>query len=170
VDGEEPHRLASHRVPADVPRSDPQAYVHPGHLFVSATPAVATTILGTCVAVCLFDDVAGIGGLNHYMLPTAPRAGEESAKFGDVAIRQLVAALCGLGAVRQRLEAKVFGGMTGRSDQVGLLKDLGARNVAVAMESLGELGIPVVAQDVRGPRSRKLIFQTAEGRAWVRHF
>jgi chemotaxis protein CheD len=161
---------ASTRFPEDAPTDRPEAYVYPGQLLSAPAPLVATTILGTCVSVCLFDPSSGIGGLNHFMLPHSPRSGPPSARFGDVATQQLVDALLAHGAAPRRLQAKVFGGMEGRMGAEGLAKDLGARNIAVAVESLRGLGIPVVAEDVGGPKSRKLVFHTSDGRAWVRHF
>ena len=159
-----------------LPKIDPQpeergeAYVYPGQVLASGRPLVATTILGTCVSVCLCDPILGLGGLNHYLLPQTPGPVSTPGRFGDSATRLLLEQLCALGAVPARLEAKVFGGMAGRWSDEGLARDLGARNVAIALESLATLGIPIVAQDTGGPRSRKLLFQTDRGRAWVRVF
>ncbi len=158
------------RIPLDAPKHLPEAYVYPGQIFTSQTPVIASTILATCVSVCLFDLSSGVGGLNHFMLPVSPSSGPPSPRFGDTATERLVETLCAMGASVAKLQAKVFGGMAGRMGSVGIAKDLGARNAAAAVETLHAFGIPVLARDVGGPKSRKLVFQTSNGRAWVRYF
>ena len=86
--------------------------------------------------------------------------------IGDVATDILIERLASLGAQPGRLRAKVFGGTVGA---LGLVGDLGIRNVEVAHTVLSRRGIPVVGQDVGGKRSRKLLFWTDTGAAWVRH-
>jgi chemotaxis protein CheD len=150
-----------------IPAPGPQrqgVYLYPGELFASAEPTVVTTILGTCVAACLFDPRSGVGGINHFLLPVAP-PGELSTRFGDVATRELIEKLQRLGAEPRRLQAKVFGGMNGRGSWP---RDLGTRNLDAALEQLDRFGVMVMARDVGGPRGRKLLFQTDDGQAWVR--
>jgi chemotaxis protein CheD len=130
----------------------------------------ATTILGTCVAVCLFDTRLGVGGLNHFLLPRAPTAATAPGRFGDSATELLIAELSKLGANRRRLEAKVFGGTAGALEGVSLSRDLGARNLEAALAVLLAERIPVVSQNAGGRQSRKLLFSTGDGRAWVRFF
>lgn len=158
------------RFPSDAPSDREEVYVYPGQVVASPDPVLASTILGICVSVCLFDPSLRLGGMNHFMLPSAPHRGPASERFGDVATSRLAEALAGLGAKRGRLQAKVFGGMAGRITDAGLAGGIGARNIAMALDSLVQLRIPVVAQDVGGPKSRKLLFDTADGRAWVRYF
>ena len=144
-----------------------RVYLQPGELVVSQTPTQVTTILGSCVAVCLFDTFAGVGGMNHFLLPF--RAGSDSAseRFGSVAVPRLVERLQGIGAAPARLRAKLFGGsnVTGGFERPD---HLGAQNVRLARETLLRLGIRVLAEDVGGLRGRKLIFHTDDGSAWVK--
>lgn len=160
------------RLPAPLPpeagaETAPSLFVHPGQLAASATGHVLTTLLGTCVAVCLFDEGAGVGGLNHYLLPTGGVGGGPSAaRYGDVAVERLLQKVLGLGARREWLRAKVFGGMT--ASHAALHWDIGAGNVSFAREWLSTQGIPLVAQDVGGHRGRKLLFDTRGGSAWVK--
>ena len=156
--------------PDDIPEGCAEVYVYPGQLFATTDTVLATTILGTCVAVCLFDRERGVGGMNHFMLPGAPPDGALPDRFGETATTRLVDRLAGLGSAPRWLRAKVFGGMAGRAGADRIAHDLGARNVAVALERLRAHGIPVVSRDVGGPRSRKLLFHPSDGRAWVRHF
>lgn len=142
-------------------------FVHPGQLIASATGEVLATLLGTCVSVCLFDEEAGVGGLNHYLLPHGGVGeGPSAARYGNVALERLLQAVWRLGARRERLRAKVFGGMA--ASHTALHWDIGASNVCFAREWLDTQGIPRVAEDVGGARGRKLLFHTRGGDAWVK--
>ncbi|HEY0142477.1 MAG TPA: chemotaxis protein CheD [Thermoanaerobaculia bacterium] len=141
-------------------------YLHPGHSTVSVEPALVTTILGSCVSVCLWDDRLRIGGITHYLLPQPISGAADPARFGSTAIRAIAAELTGYGATK--LVAKVFGGSTMNSALATTGRDLGSQNVAMAAEELQALGIPVTASDTGGPIGRKLIFQTDDGTAWVK--
>jgi len=144
-----------------------QAYVLAGQVHVSAEPTAISTILGSCVAVCLFDLEARVGGLNHYLLPNHHER-ERSARFGNVAIEALLASVLAHGAQRPRLQAKVFGGASTVTGADGTRRGPGDENVKLALRVLQELSIPVVDGDVGGSRGRKLVFHTDDGSAWVR--
>ena len=146
----------------------PNAYLHAGHMFVSGTPCRVSTILGSCVSVALFDPVAQVGGLNHFLLPAGPEHAAPSARFGTVAVPWLIEALVAAGAQRRSLQAKVFGGACVLRAFRSTAGNLGQKNVQVAKAVLLAEGIPIVAEDVNGERGRKLIFQTHDGAAWVR--
>jgi chemotaxis protein CheD len=162
--------LASSSAPAKDAVADPVVvHLHAGQLFASAQPCILSTVLGSCVAVCLIDSVRSSGGANHYLLPMNVVGSNASARFGNVAIDQLIAKMLLLGSRRHDLQAKVFGGATtfarpGRPDT----DSLGWQNVVVARRVLAAQGIPVVAEDVGGARGRKLLFRTDEGHAWIR--
>src|SRR5579859_1268958 len=85
-------------------------YLHAGQLVVATEPTQITTVLGSCVAICLWDPALRIGGMNHYMLPINPAASEGTARFADSATCALVEGLMAAGASSGRLEAKIFGG------------------------------------------------------------
>jgi len=144
-----------------------RVYLQPGQLYASAQPCAVTTVLGSCVAICLWDPIASVGGMNHYLLPFFAGAGKGSPRFGNVAVAQLVERLLAVGAVRGRLQAKVFGGACVLEAFQARQGHLGEKNVAVAFKRLEELGIPVVSHDVAGRSGRKLIFHTDRGNAWV---
>jgi chemotaxis protein CheD len=143
-------------------------FVHPGQVAASATSCHYTTILGTCVSVCLFDPVASVGGLNHFLLPYGAGPGFTGTRYGNVAMERLLSELRTLGALRERLQAKVFGGMTSRQHQ-DPARDLGASNVAFALQWLEQNAIPVLARDTGGQHGRKLLFHSQDGTAWVKH-
>lgn len=143
-----------------------QVYLHAGQVFASAEPASVVTVLGSCVAVCLFDPVAKAGGMNHYLLPLAVRR-ERSARFGNVAMEVLLDEVLARGARMGNLRAKVFGGGGVLS---GLQRDrsLGRENVELALRALEREAVPIVDGDVGGTRGRKLVFHSDDGSAWVR--
>lgn len=158
--------LAGDREPS--PRDAADAYVHVGQLFVSARPCTVTTILGSCVSVCLWDAAAGVGGLNHFLLPQLVQNGTSSSRFGNIAIQELLSQIGNLGGLTSRLRAKVFGGASVIETAQSPRGSLGEQNVELACRMLRQEGIPIVAQDVGGTQGRKLVFQTGDGTAWVR--
>lgn len=141
-------------------------YLHPGHSFHSPRATIVTTILGSCVSVCMWDAWRGIGGLTHYLLPTPINGRTDPSRFGATAIPLLAQQLRSLGA--RDLCAKVFGGSAINSALAADKRDLGTRNAEIAIEVLLKLEIAVVAQDLGGNRGRKLLFQTDNGYAWVK--
>lgn len=144
-------------------------YLHPGHLHISPEPAAVTTILGSCVSVCVYDRAAGIGGINHYLLPFWSGNGTSSPRFGNVAMKALVERVLTLGGRRASIEAKVFGGACVLAAfRMPQGRHLGDHNVDCALEALAAEGIPVVARDTGGERARKLVFHTDTGAAWLR--
>lgn len=143
-----------------------QVYLHAGQLVVGSEPTAITTVLGSCVAVCLFDPVSRLGGMNHFLLPHHVER-ERSPRFGNVAVPQLVEALVSAGASRTALVAKVFGGASVLGSIQGGRR-LGEENAALAVHLLSDAHIPVLDRDVGGSRGRKVVFVTDEGAAWVR--
>jgi chemotaxis protein CheD len=148
--------------PREAPRT---TYVHPGQVTAHAEPTQVSTVLGSCVAICLYDEQAGVGGLNHFVLPDVSTA-DPSTRYAGPAFRELLTRLHDLGARPARLQAKVFGG----SDTLGFSAEttIGARNVESARALLALAGIPIVGEDVGGAVGRKLLFDTSGGAAWVR--
>jgi chemotaxis protein CheD len=143
-----------------------QVYLHAGQLHTATAPTAITTVLGSCVSVCLYDPVARVGGMNHYLLPHHVER-ERSPRFGNVAVPALVEALLKAGATRSALVAKIFGG----ASVIGAMaqgRRLGEENALLALRLLEEARIPVLDQDVGGSRGRKLVFFSDEGTAWVR--
>lgn len=154
----------SARAPAVGARA--QTYLHAGQLAVAASPTAITTVLGSCVAVCLFDPGARIGGMNHFLLPLHVER-DRSPRFGTVAIPALIEAVVAAGASRKGLVAKVFGG----ASVIAAARDgrrLGEENARLALRLLDEARIPVLDRDVGGTRGRKVVFLADEGTAWVR--
>lgn len=137
-------------------------YLYPASLFADKEPHVVTTILGSCVAVCLWDPVLGQGGINHYMLPLWNGQGLASPRYGNIAIERLVERLVALGSRKENLKAKVFGGGEVLDTNLDSFH-IGQRNIKIAMEMLADYGIPVIAQSVGGKQGRKIEFTTSTG-------
>jgi chemotaxis protein CheD len=137
-------------------------YIHPGELHASDTPCTLTTIIGSCVTVCLHDPEAGVGGANHYLLPHRLSSGND-LRYGEIAIPRLVQMTLNLGARRERIEAKVFGGAHIVATPHHGAQRLGSQNVQIAHRLLANERIPIVALDVEGDRARKIVFCTDTG-------
>ncbi len=142
------------------------AYLHQGQVVAFATPTVVTTVLGSCVSVCLWDELSGVGGVNHFLLPEPAPGQAPSARYAAFAFEQLLARLVALKARPDRLQAKLFGGAT--LAKTPDATSLGLRNAEIARQLLEEHRIPVIAEDSGGGCGRKLRFETHTGTAWVR--
>lgn len=158
-----PARRESGSVDAECGR----VYLHPGQFTVAIAPCTITTILGSCVAVCLFDPVARIGGLNHFLLPRAPGK-NSSLRFGNVAVPRLIEAMVECGAVKRRLQAKVIGGACVLDAYRDHPSHVGRQNVLAAVQALFEASIPVVMSDVEGNRGRRVMLHAHTGDLVVR--
>jgi chemotaxis protein CheD len=138
--------------------------IMPGEYFVSWAPAEITTLLGSCVAACLWDSHRKIGGMNHFMLPDSPSNAHtlgdktKSMRYGLYAMEVLINDLLAMGAKREHLQAKVFGG----ANISGVLntQHIGRRNAEFVVEFLYKDKIKVVASDLGGPHSRRVRFNT----------
>lgn len=131
----------------------------------SAEPRVLVTILGSCVSVCLWDQQRGIGGMNHFVLPT-DQGRDGSARYGDVAINELQAGLLRLGSPLAGLQAKLFGGAA-VLPYAGY--SVGLQNVTFALKRLSRDGIPVIAQRTGGALGQQIKFNTRTGDVFVRY-
>jgi chemotaxis protein CheD len=141
-------------------------FLFPGTLFADPKPHQVSTVLGSCVAVCLWDSKLGISGINHYMLPLWNGEGLATPKYGNIAIEKLFDRMQVIGCKHDRLVAKIFGGanVTGAGNSGYLIGD---RNITLAKQILSELGIPIVACDVGGRVGRKIILNTDSGVVFV---
>jgi chemotaxis protein CheD len=130
-------------------------FLRPGTLHCATAPSRVTTILGSCVAVCLWDSRLRLAGINHYLLPHRHGAADPSLRFGDTAIEALLRKMQRLGCQRASLQAKLFGGAAVLPSASGG-DPVGDQNVRVALEMLCRHGIPVTTR-LTGGRSGMLI-------------
>ncbi|MDD4190486.1 MAG: chemotaxis protein CheD [Mangrovibacterium sp.] len=136
-------------------------YLHPSTIVVRNEGRILT-VLGSCVAVCLFDVRGKRGGMNHYMLPFWNGEGLETPRYGNVAIPKLIFEMLDGGSRKKDLTAKVFGGASVLSEG-GSVFQTGEKNIVVALRLLEEFGIPVVASSTGGSRGRRIWFNPSTG-------
>jgi chemotaxis protein CheD len=147
-----------------IPAAAPSAYVHPGRQVAGPAIGDYTTVVGSGVAVCVWDPIANVAGMAHFLLPEKGNA-PPAPRFGDVGMRQLLDELKRLGGQPGRLRAAVFGGSA--PPIAAESGHLGERNVTAADSFLHSNGIAVVQKDVGGAGGRKVVFLAAAGRAEV---
>lgn len=148
------------------PGGEPErVFLMAGSIHVASRPTVISTILGSCIAVCLWDSRRKVGGMNHFLLPRGHGGG--GGRYGDVAIERLVHALGGLGCRPADLEAKLFGGAAVLRP-ADAAATVGEANLKMALDCLRGKGIRVVARRTGGERGLLVRFDTATGEALVR--
>jgi chemotaxis protein CheD len=126
---------------------------------------VLTTVLGSCIAACLYDPVARVGGINHYLLAEGTASDTASMqRYGVYAMEVLINAMLSMGAARPRLKARIFGGATMRAG----FRDIGGDNIAFARRFLRDERIALVGEDVGGTGARRVEFRPAFGLARCR--
>lgn len=141
--------------------------IYIGDVFATPQPTMIKTVLGSCVAVCLWDPETRVGGMNHFLLPdSVSDATADPARFGANAMDLLLCEMQKAGADRRRLRAKVFGGarvlaVPEEADGVP------ARNITSALDFLRRHGFPITGEDLGGCRARRVHFHTDSGRAFV---
>lgn len=141
----------------------------PNEYYVTHEGIMLSTVLGSCVAACMRDPIAGVGGMNHFMLPggdDAPRVGGDAMRYGAYSMEILINELLKAGARRERLEAKVFGGGA-VLDQMRQL-NIGERNAEFVLDYLSTEQIPVLAQDLRGDQARRVHYFPRTGQVLMR--
>lgn len=137
-------------------------YIMQGEHAVLRDPcAVISTLLGSCVAVCLWDPAIGVGGMNHFLLPDEGGASSGLSGFGANAMELVVNGLLQNGAERSRFRAKVFGG----AEMVAGLSDIGKLNAVFAIKYLERERIRCEAQSLGGTKARRIEFWPASGKA-----
>ncbi len=140
----------------------------PGQFVATETPQLLVTVLGSCVAACLRDRRNGISGMNHFMLPEGSPVGDRGliTRFGMFAMEQLINDMLKLGARRDALEAKVFGG--GNVLHGMKVVNIGEQNGNFVLDYLDNERIPVLAEDLLGNHARKVYFFTDTGKVMIR--
>jgi len=157
-------RMRDDRFPHEI------AAILPGEFFVSDVPMIVYTVLGSCVSACICDPIAGVGGMNHFMLPLPTGGpsndswGGESTRYGSFAMEQLINGILKRGGLRNRLEVKLFG--AGKIYEGNI--DVGICNSEWVRLYLKEEGFPVVSSDLGDEFPRKVYYFTASGRVLMK--
>jgi len=153
---------------------DPSRDVHvakllPGEYYISMRGEMITTVLGSCISACIRDRKLGIGGMNHFMLPSSAKPGDwggssSSARYGSYAMEKLINEILKSGGRRENLEVKAFGG--GRI--VTAMTDVGRKNIDFLHEFLQIEGLKLIAEDLGSLYPRKVNYFPDSGRAQVK--
>jgi len=155
------------RLPADT--YGVQRYtIHIGGVHASDEPLLLDTVLGSCISACIFDPVAGIGGMNHFMLPEGADPGNPtSARYGVNAMELLISEIMKLGGNRKRFQAKIFGG--GHVLRIReSLDGIPQQNINFVHEFLHTESIPVMSEDIGGYQARRVLFHTQSAKVYLK--
>jgi chemotaxis protein CheD len=142
----------------------------PNEFYTTSEDMVLVTVLGSCVAACIQDRTAGIGGMNHFMLPDdgadVAQAASDSMRYGAYAMEVLINELIKAGGRRERFEAKVFGGGAVLAGMTTM--NIGDRNSEFVRRYLAIEKIRIVAEDLQGSHPRKVAFMPRTGQVMVK--
>ena len=143
-------------------------FIHVGQIYIGVKPTEISTVLGSCVSVCLYDKVKEIGGMNHYLLPLWNGNGLQSPKFGNISIHRMIQTMLDVGCNSFNMEAKIFGGaaLNISSDADDMM--IGKRNILTAEEILAEHKIKIVAKDVGGSSGRRIMMRSDVGKVFLK--
>ncbi|MCB8748241.1 chemoreceptor glutamine deamidase CheD [Rhodoferax sp. U2-2l] len=139
--------------------------VLPGEYYVSNEDMMVMTVLGSCIAACIWDGRVRAGGMNHFMLPEGDGV-EGGGRYGSYAMELLINHLLKLGARRESMQAKIFGGAQVVAGFASM--NVGERNTKFVLDYLATERIPVVSQDVLDIHPRKVCFFPVTGKALVK--
>lgn len=143
-------------------------FIHVGQICIATKPTEISTVLGSCVAVCLYDKIGMIGTMNHYLLPLWNGNGLQSPKFGNISIPKMIESMVSKGSLIQNVEAKIFGGaninITTNEEMM-----IGKRNVMTAKEILAEYKIRIVAEDTGGNQGRRIMMRSDIGKIYLKY-
>lgn len=144
------------------------AKILPGEYYVSVTNELITTVLGSCISVCIRDPENGIGGMNHFMLPTDRNVNDtivsDAARYGNYAMEHMINDILHYGGERRNLEFKVFGG----GKVLDMNMDIGKKNIEFVFDYLTTESFKVTSQDVGDVYPRKVIYFPITGMARIK--
>ncbi len=132
----------------------PQLYIEPGYIYLPSAPINLYTVLGSCVAVCLWDKKLKIGGMNHFLYPKAPSKAKATLYYGNIATLQLIQMMEKAGSEKKSLLAQIVGG--GDPPFETNNHSIGKSNIEIARKILINKGIKIVSEDVGGTMAEKL--------------
>jgi len=136
----------------------PGYFLKPGFVYLPIVPTVISTVLGSCVSICIFDKKNRIGGMNHFRMPKSPGKEKNTTIYGDVATKTLIRMMLTEGSKLKNLEAQIIGGAMNHELTSA---DIGSENIHIATDILQKAGIRIVSEDSGGAKGRKIIFDTS---------
>ncbi len=145
------------------------ARLQPGEYYLCLEYEMITTVLGSCISACIRDPIAGVGGMNHFMLPRCKTSSfreldSAATRYGSFAMEHLINGILKYGGKRDRLEIKLFGG----GNVLDGMSDVGRHNIQFVKEYLETENLVIVAQDMGGTSPRKINYYPGTGRVMVK--
>ncbi len=132
-------------------------FLKPGYIYLPAKPTTISTVLGSSVAVTLFDKSMKIGGMNHFLYPYVEAKEKTTAQYGNIAILTLIRMMISNGSNPNHLEAQIFGGAFNVEQS---RRDIGCDNHQTARRILTSKSIKIISEDIGGELGRKIVFNT----------
>ena len=132
-------------------------FLKPGYIIIPQEPTIISTVLGSEVAICMYDRKCKFGGMNHFQFPVFDGKSHPTARHGDAATVTLVRLMIQFGSKIHHLEAQIFGGA--HNPEIGD-QNIGEENYIVARKVLARKGVRIVSEDVGGEKGRKIVFNT----------
>ena len=132
-------------------------FLKPGFIYVSTTSTMISAVVGSCIAVCVFDRKHKIGGMNHFQFPIIRSPQKATARYGNIAVSTLINLMIEEGSKSEHLEAQILGGAY--HPEIAD-RNIGKENIEVAKKVLTKKKIRIVSEDVGGEKGRKIIFNT----------
>jgi chemotaxis protein CheD len=153
-------------------RHMPAAKILPGEFYVTKSDEIITTVLGSCVSACVHDLTAGVGGMNHFMLPASKSGNWKGTsdlvsaenRYGNYAMEHMINELLKYGATRENLEVKIFGG----GQIISKFTHIGDKNISFIHLYLINERLRLAGEDVGGEFARKVVYYPATGKVRVK--
>lgn len=143
-------------------------FIHVGEIHIGTQATEISTILGSCISVCLYDKIKRVGGMNHYLVPLWNENGLQSPKYGNISIPKLIENMLNIGCKIYNMEAKIFGG----ANVINVSSEammIGRKNIVIAKEILKEYNIPIIAEDIAGNKGRRIMMRSDTGKIFLKY-
>lgn len=141
-----------------------QYYLQPGYIFVSTEPYTMTTVLGSCVSICIWDEKKSFGGMNHYIYSNPTEKDKRTAIYGSVAIPHLIKLMGEMGSSLEDLRVHLIGGA--QNSQMTASR-VGKENILIADKILKNYGLKILTRDIGGTVGRKVVFYNHKGKVLI---
>lgn len=135
-------------------------FLHPGYIFVSKEPYFVSTVLGSCVSVCIWDSKSGVAGMNHHIHAKPFKKSERSSQYGNLAIPHMIKMLVKMGGSKANFKAHIVGGSQSAHIDTFVI---GKENIQIAEKILRDNFIQIITVDTGGEMGRKIVFDTETG-------
>jgi chemotaxis protein CheD len=139
-------------------------FLLPGYVYISKDSSLISTVVGSCVAVSLWDYEKELGAMANFLYPIVKDKSQAVVSYGNIAITCMIKLFIGEGSKLEHLTAQVFGGAI---NPLGGCEKIGLENVHIAQKLLASKHIPITSEDVGGTMGRKIVYNTLYNEAIV---